>query len=89
MKRVYEARDGLEAHMVAGLMEQAGIILGAGQAVLLDAVFAAPQEREAAEAVAADAGAPFCGLWLQASTATLQERVEARRGAAGRRTNLI
>ena len=26
MKRVYEARDGLEAHMVAGLMEQAGIM---------------------------------------------------------------
>ncbi len=26
MKRVYEARDGLEAHMVAGLLEQAGIL---------------------------------------------------------------
>ena len=26
MKRVYEARDGLEAHMVAGLIEQAGIM---------------------------------------------------------------
>ena len=25
MKQVYEARDGLEAHMVAGLMEQIGI----------------------------------------------------------------
>ncbi len=26
MKRVYEARDGLEAHMVAGLLEQAGLL---------------------------------------------------------------
>ncbi len=26
MKRVYEARDGLEAHMLAGLLEQAGIL---------------------------------------------------------------
>lgn len=26
MKRVYEARDGLEAHMVAGLLEQAGLM---------------------------------------------------------------
>ena len=26
MKRVFEARDGLEAHMVAGLLEQAGLM---------------------------------------------------------------
>ena len=26
MKRVYEAGDGLEAHMLAGLLEQSGIV---------------------------------------------------------------
>lgn len=64
------------------LLESARIVLAAGQAAVVDAVFAAPDERADAERVAADAGVAFTGLWLEASIATLTSRVEARSGDA-------
>ncbi|WP_018699945.1 AAA family ATPase [Amorphus coralli] len=64
------------------MLAQARIALGAGQGVLVDAVFAAEGERRAAERVAADAEAAFSGLWLQAPIPALEERVTARRGDA-------
>lgn len=60
--------------------EQAARILAAGHSAIVDAVFAGSQDREAIERVAVAAGVPFAGLWLDASAATLEQRVQARRG---------
>ena len=54
--------------------------VAAGQAVVVDAVFAAPEERAAIEAAARDEGAPFTGLWLEAPSEILRQRVGARTG---------
>lgn len=54
------------------------LALTAGQAVVLDAVHATPEERELAAAIATDVGCPFTGIWLDADTALRVERVEHR-----------
>lgn len=51
----------------------------AGHAVILDGVFAGPQEREAAEHAALTAHVPFAGLWLDAPEPVLIARAEERR----------
>lgn len=56
--------------------------LAAGQAIIVDAVFAKQDERAAVEAIAREAGCEFIGLWLAAPAATLIARVEHRRGDA-------
>ena len=61
------------------LRVQARAVLADGAAVIVDAVHAKPRERLALERLAASAGVPFTGLWLEAPEATLVERV-ARRG---------
>ncbi|MEP9368464.1 AAA family ATPase [Xanthobacter sp. VNH20] len=61
---------------------RAALALAAGQAVIADAVHARPQERDAIEAVAREAGLDFLGLWLDAPVSTLIARVEQRRGDA-------
>lgn len=66
----------------AELRRRAKAALEAGHSVLLDAVHARPEERQAAEAVAREAGAGFTGLWLEVPRETLLERVDARRGDA-------
>jgi uncharacterized protein len=60
--------------------KRALMALEGGQAVILDAVHAKPAEREAARSLAAEAGVPFTGLWLEAPPAILRERVAARSG---------
>ncbi len=70
------------AAVYAELNRLAAIALAAGRSVVLDAVQARPQEREAAEAVARKAGVPFAGLWLDAPAAMLRQRVAGRRGDA-------
>jgi uncharacterized protein len=47
-----------------------------------DAVFADPAERNAIEAAARAANAPFHGLWLEGSQAVLEARIAARHGDA-------
>ncbi len=64
------------------LMTRAGELLAAGQAVIVDAVFLARQDRARVEQVARAAGVAFDGLWLTAPAAVLARRVEARRGDA-------
>jgi len=54
------------------------LALEAGQSVLLDAVFARPEERQAASRLAADLGVSFTGLWLDAPAEVLEARVAAR-----------
>jgi aminoglycoside phosphotransferase family enzyme/predicted kinase len=64
------------------LRTDAARALAAGHAVIVDAVHARPEERTGLEAVAAAAGVPFVGLWLDAPTTVLETRVAARAGDA-------
>jgi aminoglycoside phosphotransferase family enzyme/predicted kinase len=57
-------------------------VLAAGHSVLVDAVHARPEERDAVERVARDAGAAFEGVWLDLPLDERLRRVGARRGDA-------
>ena len=59
--------------------DEARMALAAGRSVIADAVFAHPEEREAIARVAADAGVPFQGIWLDAAARVLERRVTGRR----------
>ena len=50
--------------------------------MIVDAVFARPDERAAVAAAAREAGVAFTGLWLEAPEAVLEERIAGRRGDA-------
>jgi aminoglycoside phosphotransferase family enzyme/predicted kinase len=67
------------AQVYATMLGLAQAALGAGQAVIADAVFAREDERAAVEAIAAELSLPFVGLWLDAPAATLQARLGRRR----------
>ena len=54
-------------------------VIAAGLPVVADAVFAKEDERDMVQAVAAELGVPFCGVWLDADPAVAAERIEARR----------
>ncbi|HZP98751.1 MAG TPA: AAA family ATPase [Reyranella sp.] len=69
--RVYEA-----------MFRRAERVLRAGHSAVLDAVFARPEERAAAEALARRAGVPFTGLWLDVPKEIAQQRVAGRTGDA-------
>lgn len=60
------------------LLRKAATVLAAGQAVIVDAVFARPEERAALERVARVSGCAFTGLWLEARPENLRSRVESR-----------
>ena len=64
------------------LIVKARTALRAGQAVLLDATFAAAAERTAAAAAATDVSVAFAGLFLDAPLATRLERIASRRADA-------
>jgi hypothetical protein len=64
------------------LIVKARTALRAGQAVLIDATFAAAAERSAVTAVATEAGVAFAGLFLDAPLATRLERIGSRRADA-------
>ncbi|MFN3867676.1 MAG: AAA family ATPase [Hyphomicrobiaceae bacterium] len=64
------------------LAERAAAALAASHSVVVDAVFASPSERADLERVAASAGVPFAGLWLDAPLEVLRRRVAARSGDA-------
>lgn len=70
------------ARVYAALAGRAATLLGAGRAVITDAVFGSPAERAAIEAVAATAGVPFTGFWLEAPEVVLEARVAGRTGDA-------
>jgi aminoglycoside phosphotransferase family enzyme/predicted kinase len=50
----------------------------AGHAVVADAVFARPRDRDEIAAVAREAGVPFSGLWIEAPPETLAQRIADR-----------
>lgn len=60
------------------MREDAARALRAGWSVILDATHMDPATRQAAEATARAADAPFCGLWLDAPAAALRRRVGGR-----------
>ena len=60
------------------LRTKARELLAAGHAAVVDAVFARPEERAEIEAVAAELGVAFRGLWLEAPPRKLFDRVGAR-----------
>ncbi|MDP6884993.1 MAG: AAA family ATPase, partial [Rhodospirillales bacterium] len=55
----------LTARTYQALVADAARVLKTGHSVIADAVFARPDERRAIAAVAARAGVPFTGLWLE------------------------
>ena len=63
-------------------LAEAGALLKAGQAVVLDATFTEPALRARAEALAVDCGVSFEGVWLEAPVEVLEARVAARTGDA-------
>ncbi|WP_244559617.1 MULTISPECIES: AAA family ATPase [unclassified Azospirillum] len=66
----------------AELAGQAGLVLDGRHAVICDAVYAKPEQRQTLESVARAAGAPFTGLWLVADQAIQVDRVRRRRDDA-------
>ena len=79
------ARDGV----YAVLYEKARHVLATGHAVIVDAVFAKPDQRDTVEAVATELGVRFRGLWLTAPSEKLLYRVAARRGDASDATSEV
>ena len=72
--------QAMSQRVYAAAFEQAAGIVGTGHTAVVDAVFARPPDRLEVERVAAQAGVPFTGLWLDARLETLVGRVQARRG---------
>lgn len=70
------------ARIYAAFMARAERVLRAGHSVVLDAVFARPDERAAAEALAQRVGVPFQGIWLDVPKDVAQRRVTDRKGDA-------
>jgi aminoglycoside phosphotransferase family enzyme/predicted kinase len=70
------------AAVYAVLERKARLVLSAGQSAIVDAVYVDPGQRAGIEAVAANLGAPFKGLWLEAESGQLVDRVATRRGDA-------
>lgn len=60
------------------LYDEVEAALKAGHAVVADAVFAAPEERAAVEAMARRLGVPFHGLWLDAAFDVASARISSR-----------
>ncbi len=75
-------RPEISAAVYDTLNDLAEMALCAGQAVIVDATFQRLEERQAIAAVAARAGVPFLGLWLEAPAGLLVRRVAARTGDA-------
>ncbi|HVV94120.1 MAG TPA: AAA family ATPase [Hyphomicrobiales bacterium] len=90
-ERLPEAAYSQEAtaQVYAALRRLAAAALAAGCSVTVDAVHQRFEEREAIARVAADAGVPFTGLWLDAPVAALAQRVEARKGDASDATAAV
>jgi len=71
------------------LADKAAVALDAGRAVVVDAVYARPEERAAIAAIARTRNLPFAGLWLEAPPDVLMARVAARTGDASDATAAV
>ncbi|HSV04083.1 MAG TPA: AAA family ATPase [Phenylobacterium sp.] len=70
------------ARVYETLFAEAGAMLRAGRAVVLDATFLEPDLRRRAEDLAREAGVPFRPAFLDAPQAVLESRIAARVGDA-------
>jgi len=70
------------ARVYRRMEERTDLVLACGHAVIADAVFGRASERAAIERIAQARGAAFHGLWLDAPTALLEERLNSRRNDA-------
>ena len=77
------------ARIYAACLARAERVLRAGHSVVLDAVFARPEERAAAEALARKVGVPFQGIWLDVPKDVAQQRVTDRKGDASDATATV
>ncbi|HLZ68231.1 MAG TPA: AAA family ATPase [Aliidongia sp.] len=77
------------AAVYARLDEMAAATLASGCSVILDAVFARPDERQAVAELARSAQVSFHGVWLTAAPATLEARVTGRSGDASDATAAV
>jgi uncharacterized protein len=66
----------------AELADAVRTVAAAGHAVVADAMFLRPEQRTTVARAAAEAGAPFLGLWLTAPRETLKHRIAKRAGDA-------
>jgi len=73
---------GQSQRVYATLLAEAGLILRAGRSVVLDAVFLLPEERLAAQGLAAELGLRFQGYWMEAPEAVARARIQGRSGDA-------
>lgn len=91
LERLPETAYGPNASraVYATIEERAARILGAGQAVIVDAVYAKTSERSGLEALAGKHAIPFQGLWLSADSDTLVARVESRKQDASDATAAV
>jgi hypothetical protein len=72
----------VNARVYGELLRKARLVAAAGHGVVVDAVYARAGERAALEAMAAEVGVRFQGLWLTAPREVLLARVGARVGDA-------
>lgn len=79
-KEAYEPSVSAKVYRTLG--EKAARIVAAGHSAIVDAVFDMPAERSAIAAIAAEAKAPFRGVFLTADLATRIARVSGRIGDA-------
>jgi predicted kinase len=80
---------GVTARVYERICSQAEAALGAGYSTIIDAVSLRPEERRSFAALAARAGVPFTGIWLDAPAEALAARVAARRNDASDATAQI
>ena len=72
----------MSQRVFAAIAERASQCLTAGHAVIADAVYGQERQRAGIAAVAARAGVPFTGIWLEAPADLCTARVAARTGDA-------
>jgi aminoglycoside phosphotransferase family enzyme/predicted kinase len=70
--------SAVSQRVYAALAAQARAAVRAGYGAIVDAVYARPADRRVIERVAADAGVPFHGLWLDVPESMLLARLRSR-----------
>jgi predicted kinase len=68
----------VSARVYARALHAAEACIRSGHAAILDAVFAEPGHRRAVERLAAEAGVPFTGVWLEVPYDIAARRLESR-----------
>ena len=69
---------GSSERVYAAQRDEAATVLAGGHSAMADGVFLREEEREAIEAAARNAHAPFQGFWLEAATDTKALRIASR-----------